>query len=72
MSLFLKILAALHLVKLVWLKHYDDDVSLGIKRKDGFNSYCYVHPFVGVGYVKLNDDGTTEGSSYIDEWKPYK
>lgn len=68
-----RLLAKLGLIKLVWLRDYDGELTLSIKRETdppgGF--YAYRHHIIR-SWVKLEDDGTCSGdASYVKRWADY-
>ncbi len=70
MSIILRLLKALRLIKVVAMQNMHGEVYYSIKRKDPFGqNWARVSPFTAVGHVLLLDDGECGGeSSYIKKW----
>jgi len=71
-NIFLKILGFMTNRKVVLLKHFDGQISYSLAKQSDwspFESSCYVYHFTKLGFVVLNQDGTTSGASYVHYWK---
>ena len=55
--------------ELVWLLDHDGTVALALARRTPFGMECY-HPQTKRRCL-LFLDGSLQGPSYVDEWKPY-
>lgn len=71
MNLFKILLAKLGLLELVWLQDSDGDLTLSIKRKHPFGGTMAYRFWVISKAVRLKEDGTCSGQSYVRHWKPY-
>lgn len=73
--MLIRLLDKLRIVRGVWLRDFEGDIyeTWEIRGYDPFKPDCKharVFPFMRVGRVTLNDDGTTGGrSSFITHWK---
>lgn len=73
--MFLRILAYLHLVRLIMVVDFQGQVYYTVFRKhlrqptEDIVGFCYVYPFTKIGYVTLYKDGSTGGKTlYIKTW----
>lgn len=75
MNWWVRLNAWLRGARLVWLLHFDDDVTLSYAVQiehpwKGTRWVAYRYPFNKVGQVFLEEDGTCSGpASYIENWK---
>ena len=70
MKIIIRILHKLGVVKGIFLQDHTLEIYTTIKKQNEFNDiYAHVYPFLKVGYVILNKDGTCSGPSiYIKKW----
>lgn len=68
--MILKLISLLTGRKIVWLEDFEGETYRTIERETPFGKKAYVYWFTRIGDVKLNEDGTTSGSSlYVKKWK---
>ena len=69
--MLVRILHRLGIVRGVWLQDRWGKLYITIKRHDPFGDHwVHVYPFLRIGRVVLNADGTcsSESSTYIERW----
>jgi hypothetical protein len=68
--MWLRLFAVLFGWELVWLRDFQNEVYLTKVNYGPWGKWAYVYPFLKIGNVSLNDDGTCGGkSSYVEKWK---
>ena len=72
MNLVRKMLAKLGLLKLVWLKDKDGELTLAIKRDHPFGGFMAYRFWIIGKTVRLEDDGSCSGLCYVRRWRDYK
>lgn len=61
-------------MKFVWIIDKSGRKKLSIKIKDSFSSHAYIHPLLGIGFLRLMNNGVCAGpASYrLREKAPYR